>query len=130
MERRHCVQECESVRRKGSKNVAMGMLNPALSKIGAESVSLTFVTGTLSRIGGHLASAAGGHPLPDGQGPEDSHLRRARIDVSVWSGFLAGASLSGIAISHFHMWALLPACIAMIVLAPQPRIAPSHPPRP
>jgi len=34
--------------------LAMGMTNPALSKIGAESVSLTFVTGTLSRIGGHL----------------------------------------------------------------------------
>ena len=33
----------------------MGMMNPALSKIGAESVSLTFVTGTLSRIDGHLA---------------------------------------------------------------------------
>jgi len=34
-------------------------MNPAFSKIGAESVSLTFVTGNLSRIGGHLASAAG-----------------------------------------------------------------------
>jgi uncharacterized membrane protein YoaK (UPF0700 family) len=50
-------------------SVAMGMMNPALSKIGAESVSLTFVTGNLSRIGGHLASAAGRNPLPDAQGP-------------------------------------------------------------
>lgn len=39
-------------------SLGMGMTNPALSKIGAESVSLTFMTGTLSRIGGHLASAA------------------------------------------------------------------------
>jgi uncharacterized membrane protein YoaK (UPF0700 family) len=38
--------------------LAMGMTNPALSKIGAEPVSLTFVTGTLTRLGGHLASAA------------------------------------------------------------------------
>jgi uncharacterized membrane protein YoaK (UPF0700 family) len=39
-------------------SLVMGMMNPALSKVGAESVSLTFVTGTLSRIGGHLAAAA------------------------------------------------------------------------
>ena len=97
-------------------SVAMGMMNPALSKIGAESVSLTFMTGTLSRIGGHLASATGRKPLPDRQGPGDSHLSRARIDASVWLGFLAGATLSGIAISHFHIWALLPACFVMIVL--------------
>jgi len=98
-------------------SVAMGMMNPALSKIGGEAVSLTFVTGTLSRIGGHLASAARRNPLPDRQGPGDSHLSRARIDASVWSGFLVGASLSGIMISHFHILALLPACVVMIVLA-------------
>src|ERR1700751_2801194 len=64
-------------------SLAMGMMNTALSKVGAESVSLTFVTGTLSRVGGHLAAAAGQKPLPDGQGPGDSHLARARIDASV-----------------------------------------------
>jgi len=88
-------------------SLAMGMMNPALSKVGAESVSLTFVTGTLNRIGGHLAAAAGRKPLPEGQGPGDSHLARARIDVSVWSGFLGGAALSGMVASHFRMWALL-----------------------
>src|SRR5258708_38482049 len=87
-------------------SLAMGMMNPALSKIGAESVSLTFMTGILSRIGGHLASAAGRAPLMDRQGPRDSHLSRARIDASIWSGFLIGAFLSGIAISRFHVWAL------------------------
>lgn len=97
-------------------SLAMGMMNPALSKVGAESVSLTFVTGTLSRIGGHLAAAAGRKPLPDGPGPGDSHLARARIDASVWSGFLIGAGLSRIAGSHFRMWALLPPCVVMIAL--------------
>jgi uncharacterized membrane protein YoaK (UPF0700 family) len=97
-------------------SLAMGMMNPALSKVGTESVSLTFVTGTLSRIGGHLAAAAGRKPLPDGPGPGDSHLARARIDASVWSGFLIGAGLSGIAGSHFRMWALLPPCVVMIAL--------------
>jgi uncharacterized membrane protein YoaK (UPF0700 family) len=97
-------------------SLSMGMMNPALSKVGAESVSLTFVTGTLSRIGSHLAAAAGKKPLTDGQGPVDSHLARARIDASVWSGFLIGAGLSGMAGSHFPMWALLPPCVVMIAL--------------
>jgi uncharacterized membrane protein YoaK (UPF0700 family) len=97
-------------------SLAMGMMNPAFSKVGAESVSLTFVTGTLNRIGGHLAAAAGRKPLSEGQGPGDSHLARARIDASVWSGFLVGAALSGMAASHFQMWALLPPCVVMIAL--------------
>ena len=44
-------------------SLAMGMLNPALSKVGVESVSLTFVTGNLSRIGGHLASVLVQFPI-------------------------------------------------------------------
>jgi uncharacterized membrane protein YoaK (UPF0700 family) len=97
-------------------SLAMGMMNSALSRVGAESVSLTFVTGTLSRIGGHLAAAVGRKPLPDRQGPGDSHLARARIDASIWSGFLVGAGLSGMAALHFRMWALLPPCVVMIAL--------------
>jgi|SRR5208282_5267830 uncharacterized membrane protein YoaK (UPF0700 family) len=96
-------------------SLAMGMMNPAFSKVGAESVSLTFVTGTLNRIGGHLAAAAGRKPL-EGQGSGDSHLARARIDASVWSGFLVGAGLSGMAGAHFRVWALLPPCVVMIAL--------------
>src|ERR1700751_715640 len=53
-------------------SLAMGMLNPALSKIGAESVSITFMTGMPSTIGTHLASAGGAKPLAEGQGPGDS----------------------------------------------------------
>jgi uncharacterized membrane protein YoaK (UPF0700 family) len=97
-------------------SVAMGMMNPALSKVGAESVSVTFVTGTLNRIGGNLAATVGRKPLTEGQGSRDSYLARARIDASVWSGFLVGAALSGMAASHFRMWTLLPPCIAMIAL--------------
>ena len=97
-------------------SLAMGMMNPALSKIGAESVSLTFMTGMLSRIGGHLASAAGREPLPDGEGPRDTHLARAGLDASIWSGFLVGAALSGMAHLHFRLWALVPPGVVMIAL--------------
>lgn len=97
-------------------SVAMGLMNPALSKVGAEAVSLTFVTGTLNRIGGHLAGAVGRKPLPDGNGPGDSHLARARVDAGIWTGFLVGAALSGMAGAHFRMWALLPLCFVVIAL--------------
>lgn len=96
--------------------LTMGMMNPALTKIGAESVSLTFVTGTLNRIGGHLASAAWRKPLEEAQGPGDSHLVRACIEASIWCGFLGGAVLSGIAGSSFRTWILLPPCVVMLAL--------------
>ncbi len=107
--------------------LAMGMANPALSKIGAEAVSVTFVTGTLSRIGGYLASAAAGKPLKEPQGPiatplfreiADSHLSRAWVEATIWSAFLVGAVLSGIAgSSDFRMWALLPPFVVMLALS-------------
>jgi uncharacterized membrane protein YoaK (UPF0700 family) len=96
--------------------VTMGMVNPVLSKIGVEAVSLTFMTGTLSRIGGHLALAAGQRPLNDRHGPEDSHLTRAAVEASVWCAFLGGAVLSGLAGPNFRTWALLPPCIVMLGL--------------
>ena len=107
--------------------LSMGMANPALSKIGAESVSVTFVTGSLSRIGGYLASAAAGKPLKEPQGPiatplfreiADSQLSRAWVEATIWSAFLVGAVLSGIAgSSDFRMWALLPPFVVMLALS-------------
>ena len=96
-------------------SLAMGMTNPALSKIGAESVSLTFVTGTLSRIGGHLASAAGRKPLKERLGPGDSHLARAMIEATVWCGFWP-AQFSGIVGPNFRTWAPLPPFVVMLTL--------------
>jgi len=68
-------------------SLAMGMMSPALTGIGGESVSLTFVTGTLKRTASHLAYAAGRKPLPDPQAPLDSHLNRAGVEASLWLGF-------------------------------------------
>ncbi len=96
--------------------VTMGMVNPVLSKVGFEAVSLTFMTGTLSRIGGHLALAAGRRPLNEQQGPGDSHLARAGIEASIWGGFLAGAFLAGIVGSNLRRSALLPPCLVMFGL--------------
>jgi len=94
---------------------AMGVLNTALSRVGGQSVSLTFVTGTLSRIGAHFALALSRASLPDAQGAWDTHLRRALILASVWVGFLAGALLSGAATPRFGVWILL--CPVLILSA-------------
>jgi uncharacterized membrane protein YoaK (UPF0700 family) len=94
----------------------MSMLNPALSQVGSESVSLTFVTGTLSRIGNHLALAAKRAPIPGAEGPWDTHLYRARIGAQLWASFVSGAVLSGIVMSFTSSLALVPAIGIMLVL--------------
>jgi uncharacterized membrane protein YoaK (UPF0700 family) len=90
-------------------SVAMGIMNTALSRVGAQAVSLTFVTGSLSRVGSSLALALRRAPLPDAQGPWDTHLRRALLLARIWLGFLVGALLSG---------AATPRCGALVLSAP------------
>jgi uncharacterized membrane protein YoaK (UPF0700 family) len=98
-------------------SLAMGLLNPAVSRIGTEPLSLTFVTGTLNKIGGHLALAARRERPADAQGAGDTHLRRALLEGYIWAGFLVGAVLSGLAGSWLGRLALIPACVALMVVA-------------
>ena len=95
----------------------MGMVNPALSKIGTEAVSLTFMTGTLSRLGGHLAQGLRGDPVAGFEGPWDNHFRRARLDAQMWAAFIIGAALAGIVLSHAATYVLFPAIAIMVLLA-------------
>jgi len=96
---------------------AMGMMNTAQSKVGTESVSLTFVTGDLHRMGSHLALAVKRAPLPDAYGSGDTHLRRAYLLASVWAGFLIGAMLAGAASLYFGVWVLLPPALILLALS-------------
>jgi uncharacterized membrane protein YoaK (UPF0700 family) len=96
---------------------AMGVMNSAFSRVGAQSVSLTFVTGTLSRVGSHLAMALRRAPLPDAEGSWDTHLRRALLLARVWVGFLVGALLSGAATPRYGAWVLLPPALILAALA-------------
>jgi uncharacterized membrane protein YoaK (UPF0700 family) len=98
-------------------SVAMGVMNSAFSRVGAQSVSLTFVTGTLSRVGSHLALAAQRAPLSDAQGPWDTHLRRALMLSRLWAGFFAGAVLSGAATPRYGAWVLSAPTLILAVLA-------------
>ena len=96
---------------------AVGVMNTALSRVGAQSVSLTFVTGTLSRVGANLALALRRAPLPDAQGPWDTHLRRAMLLARLWVGFLAGAFLSGALTPRYGAWVLSAPAAILVVLA-------------
>ena len=98
-------------------SVAMGIMNAALSRVGAQAVSLTFVTGSLSRVGSSLALALRRAPLPDAQGPWDTHLRRAMLLARLWVGFLAGAFLSGALTPRYGAWVLSAPAAILVVLA-------------
>lgn len=95
----------------------MGMMNTSLSRVGNLMVNLTFVTGTLSQIGRHLALAANRAPVQDGEGVWDTHFRRAIILMLVWLGFLAGAILGGIATPRFGVRLLMLPLLIMLALA-------------
>ena len=96
---------------------AMGIMNCALARVGAQPVSLTFVTGSLSRVGSNLALAVTRAPLRDAQGPWDTHLRRALLLSRIWVGFLIGALLSGAATPRYGAWVLLLPALILAVLA-------------
>ena len=64
---------------------AMGLINPAISRVGSEPVSLTFVTGTLNKIGTHLALASRRIQPSDAEAPWDTHLHRARLNPAYGS---------------------------------------------
>ena len=98
-------------------SVAMGVMNNALSRVGAQAVSLTFVTGSLSRVGSSLALALRRAPLRDAQGPWDTHLRRALMLGRLWLGFLVGALLSGAATPRYGALVLSAPAVILVVLA-------------
>jgi uncharacterized membrane protein YoaK (UPF0700 family) len=98
-------------------SVAMGIMNSALSHVGVLPVNVTFVTGTLSKMGTHLALAVTRAPLPDAQGSWDTHGRRAFLLLGVWAGFLTGALLGGAATSRFGVWVLLLPLLILLALA-------------
>jgi uncharacterized membrane protein YoaK (UPF0700 family) len=98
-------------------SAAMGVMNNALSRVGAQAVSLTFVTGSLSRVGSSLALALRRAPLRDAQGPWDTHLRRALLLARLWVGFLVGAFLSGATTPRYGALVLSAPVLILAVLA-------------
>jgi uncharacterized membrane protein YoaK (UPF0700 family) len=98
-------------------SLAMGLMNTALSRVGAQSMNPVFVTGTLNTMAQHLALASKRAPLPEAQGSWDTHGRRAFLLMGVWASFLAGALLAGAATSRFGVWVLLLPVLILLALA-------------
>ena len=95
----------------------MGIMNPAVARIGAESVNVTFVTGALNKIGNHLALAARGAAPLDAQGSLDTHLRRPGLEGGLWLAFFAGAVFTGVVTKRVAGFELVPAIGILIFFA-------------
>ena len=98
-------------------SASMGIMNPAVARIGAESVNVTFVTGALNKIGNHLVLAARGAPPLDAQDSRDTHLRRAGLEGGLWLAFFAGAVLAGLATKRVAGFELVPAIGILLFFA-------------
>jgi uncharacterized membrane protein YoaK (UPF0700 family) len=60
-------------------SMALEIMNTLLSQLDGEPVNITFITGTLTKVGRHLAMAVRKLPLSDARGSWDTHLHRALI---------------------------------------------------
>lgn len=98
-------------------SASMGTMNPAVARIGAESVNVTFVTGALNKIGNHLALAARGTAPPDAQDSRDTHLRRAGLEGGLWLAFCTGAVFAGVVTKRAAGFELVPAIGILIFFA-------------
>lgn len=98
-------------------SLAMGIMNTTVTRVGAQSVSLGYVTGTLNNLGQHLALAVKRLPVPDAEGPWDTHARRAALLGSIWGAFLVGALLAGVTTPHFAVWSLVPPIFILLLLS-------------
>lgn len=98
-------------------SLAMGVMNSVMTHVGAQSLNVGFVTGTLSTMARHLALAVRRVPLSDAQGPWDTQLSRALLLCSVWASFISGALLAGMATSRYGVWTLLLPLLILLGLA-------------
>lgn len=96
---------------------AMGVMNTTIARVGGQSVNIGFVTGTLNRMADHLALAVKRVPVPDAQGPWDTHARRAVLLFSIWLSFLTGALVSGAGTLRFGPNVLVVPLLVLLVLA-------------
>ena len=96
---------------------AIGIMNTTIARVGGQAVNIRFVTGTLNRMASHLALAVKHAPLPDAQGPCDTHAQRARLLFGVWLSFLTGALVSGAGTLRFGTNVLVVPILVLLVLA-------------
>ena len=98
-------------------STAMGMMNTTNSHAGRQSVNLGFVTGDLKSLAEQVVAAVRHAPVPNAEGPWDTHWRRASLLAGTWTAFLGGAGLGSVAASFFGPWTPLAPALALLVFA-------------
>jgi uncharacterized membrane protein YoaK (UPF0700 family) len=90
----------------------MGLLNPTVRRVDRVSVGLTYVTGTLAKLGTAIAST-----IING-GPTDARDQSETILVltTVWFAFFIGAIWGGIAAAHYGLRCIIAPAIVLFVL--------------
>lgn len=84
--------------------LAMGAENTVFQRDGEVTIGLTYMTGTLVKLGQQIAGMVFG-------GPRDGWLRYALS----WSGLVTGAVLGALGHSYFERYSLWPAAVAAFV---------------
>lgn len=87
--------------------LSMGMLNAAVQQSSPSPLSLTYVTGSLVKVGVGLAERLSGRPWPTGWGPQ----------ALSWLALALGAVVGGGLWPLLELRELLPAAAAALVLA-------------
>ena len=90
--------------------IAMGLMNTSIVRVGAQAVSLGFVTGDLNSMAQHLALGIERAPVPEAQGSWDTHWWRAALLAGLWTTFLCGAVLGTVLALRFAFLDLAAGC--------------------
>jgi uncharacterized membrane protein YoaK (UPF0700 family) len=90
----------------------MGLLNPAIRRVDRVSVALTYVTGTLAKLG----TAIGSKIINDGKSDGGDQSETILILASVWFAFFIGAISGGLAAAHYGLRCNIAPAIVLFVL--------------
>jgi uncharacterized membrane protein YoaK (UPF0700 family) len=90
----------------------MGLLNPAIQHVDRVSVALTYVTGTLAKLG----TAIGSKIINDGKSDGGDQGETILVLASVWFAFFIGAISGGLAAVHYGLRCIIAPAIVLFVL--------------
>jgi uncharacterized membrane protein YoaK (UPF0700 family) len=89
-----------------------GLLNPTVRRVDRISVGLTYVTGTLAKLG----TAIGSTIINDGQSDARDQSETILVLTAVWFAFFIGAICGGIAAAHYGLRCIIAPAIVLFVL--------------
>lgn len=95
---------------------AMGLTNTTVTRVGAQAVSLGFMTGDLNNLARQLAGVIGRKPIEHTQGAWDTPLHRVRVLAALWTSFFTGAVFGAVIFPHLGVGMLLLPAMAFLVL--------------